>query len=1021
MRFYLSFFLVLVSLHLLAQRTMQSAWQQQANYSITVTLNEDSGYLFGYETIEYFNHSPDVLKEILIHLYPNAYKDNTTAYAREKIAQKDIKFWMAEEKDRGFITNLDFKSQNQNLQLKYSNTSPDNAKIILQKPLEPGKSIIITTPFTVKIPFTFSRLGHAGKSYQISQWFPKIAVYDVNGWNQIPYLDQGEFYSDYGNYDVSITLPKNYLVAATGNLQNQEEIDWLKTRASSHQKRTDEFDPSQLKTLRFTESNIHDFAFFADPNWCVASEEVLLSSGRKVTTYAFDTLYDDAVNGLEYIKKTLLYLSENVGEYPYNTAKSCTGLLEAGAGMEYPTVTIVSHQREPEVVHEIAHNWFYGILGSHERRYPWMDEGLTTFYEIQICTEKEPGGLNKIIQRITGNDFEYSNNNIIWLLGKINSSRADDAPLNLSASEYSTSNYASLIYFRTALNFLYLKKYLGDSIFNSCMKKYYEQWNQRHPLPGDVKVSFEIVSGKNLNWFFDGMINETQNYDFKILNVLKEDHSQELEIHLRNKSKSAIALPITLSNTSFSQTIWVEPFLNDTTIHIHNSNFSKVELNDSSYYVETNINNNFYFINRRLHKTAMPQLRIGVGLENKYHRTVFIAPLIGYNHFNKEMLGFAMYNSTVIRKKLEYVIAPLYSFEKKNVNGYLNLSYTFMPRGKTVNTWYVGVKFAQFNSSIWVDGSRYVDSPVYAYVPFQAYTLGTYRRWQPYLQFNFTKPNTNSPLERFARIDYSYITQNKENLTDTLLRNSKKYYLNVQYNLENKTLLNPYKLNLSLEKNFNDKPNSYVKIGFKAQYKLSYDNPKKKLAIDLFVGKIIYNQTNTNGFYNINLSAENPIFDYKYWNTIVNRDPGLQSTQILDEEGAVRSNILMFNTSKAGATVRFRSHLPFTNILRPYLDLGTYHGIVNDHGIKFFYTSGLSLVILDEVIEINFPLAFVHKYEVAGNIQTEVNKSFRFAQSKIINEALAANSFTYAQTVTVLLNLNKLNLAYWMRNFPLGN
>ncbi len=1021
MKVILTYLLIfLTSFAIAQQKIVQALWQQQANYKIEVILNDDSSYLFGFETIEYINNSPDVLKEIYLHLYPNAYKNNTTAFAKEKIAKKDTKFWMAEEKDRGFINNLNFKTEALSIPLQYSNTSSDNAKLILPKPLAPGQRITITTTFNVKIPYTFSRLGHVGQSYQISQWFPKIAVYDINGWNQIPYLDQGEFYSDYGNYEVSITLPKNYLVAATGNLQDETEINWLKERANSHRRQPEEFEKNETKTLHFTENNIHDFAFFADKRWCVAIKDIHLPSGRKVTAYAFDTLYRNADQGLKYIEKAIVYLSQNVGEYPYQTVKSCTGAMQAGAGMEYPTVTIVGQQHEAEVVHEVAHNWFYGILGSNERRYAWMDEGITTFYELQICTEKEENQLSKIIQRITGNDFTYNNTNLVWLLGKINSSRAEDAPLNLPANEYSGTNYAALIYYRTALNFNYLKKYLGQELFDSCMKNYYALWHHRHPLPGDMKKSFVLVSEKNLDWFFDGMLTETQNYDLAIRKIIKEDKNQELEIHLRNKSGKAIAVPMRLTNEFLTHTIWIEPFENDTTIHVHNLHYTKVELNDSSYYVETNMNNNTYFLTKTIHRGWLPQLRLGIGLENKYHRTIFITPIMAYNKFNKQMFGIALFNSTIIRKKMEYVIVPLYSAEKKNLNGYANFSFTVMPRGKKVNTLNIGVKNAKFNSHILADGQVYADSPIYAFLPIQSYISGVYTRLQPFIQVNFTPPSNASRTLRFLRIDYTQISKTRALTSDSSFQNGSNAYLNFQYRMERKTLLNPYMINLWMEKNVKDKTNDYFKLGLKAQYKLSYDNPKKKLTIDLFVGRTFYSGKDNSGYYNFALADENPLFDYKYWNTSLNRDPGLQSTQILDEQGGVRSNIMSFSTSKLGATMRLRSHLAFTNLIRPYLDFGTYNGIYTDHGIKFFYTSGISLVLLDDIIEINFPLAITHSFEVAGNKQTEVNKSFRFAQSNVINEAIAVNSYRYLQTITVLLNLDKLNPSFWMRNIPLG-
>ena len=1003
MKLFFTILIALIANSLLAQTTRQAKWQQQANYTISVTLDDTAQTLEGKETIEYTNNSPDELKEIYIHLFPNAYRNNSTGYAKENVAKGEMKYWMSEEKDRGAITNLDFMVDGEKVILKYSNITPDNAKLILKKPVASGQTIKITTPFKVKIPFTFSRMGHVGQSYQISQWFPKVAVYDINKWNQICYLDQGEFYSDYGNYDVTITLPKNYVVAATGNLQNESELNWLKERAENKRKIINEFDDSETKTLRYTENNIHDFAFFADKRWCVAMEEITLPSGKKVMAYGFDTIYSEAKRGVGYIKKTILYLSERVGEYPYQTAKSCTGALEAGAGMEYPTVTVVGHQHETEVVHEIGHNWFYGIFGSNERRYPWMDEGINTFYELQICTEDDGTGLNNVIKKVTGNDFIYNNTNITLLMGKINTSRGDDAPINRTSQEFSSINYAALIYFRTALNFGYLKSYLGEGLFDQCMQNYYAAWNHKHPLPGDIQDCFEKTTGTNLDWFFNGMLADNQNYDLKIGKIIKENNDQELEIHLKNKSGKAIAVPLKASNNEGFKRFWIDPFAHDTIIHIHNDHYTKIELNDSDYYVEINTNNNVYYLNKASHHACPPQLRLGVGIENKYHRTIFVAPFVGYNDYNKLMTGIAFFNSTLVRKKAEYLIAPMYSYAKKNINGYASFSYTFMHRGATINSWIAGIRSAKF------DAQTNSASDIH------------YLRVQPYLQFNITKPSNNSKLQRYFRIDYTNINSTKAIASDSTYYDKKTSFINLSFVHENNTLLNPYKFKVWVEKNLDNPDIQYIKAAIKAQYKLSYDNPKKKLAIDLFIGKMYYTKNNNKGNYDFYLGAENPAYDYKYWYTATNRTPGNLNPQIMNEQGGVRSNVLAFNTPALSATLRLRTHLPFTNLVRPYLDLGTYKGLRDNYDTKFFYTSGISLVLMEDVLEINFPLAFVHKTDVAGNTQYEVMKVFRSTQSDIINSTINASSIKYWETITFLVNLDKLNPILFIRNFSLGN
>jgi len=277
----------------------QRYFQQKVNYTIDVTLHDKSNELTAFEKMEYVNNSPDTLQFLYFHLWPNAYSGNNTDLAKQIFVIKGKERLFNDPELRGFIDSLNFKVDNRQVQWKILPDQPDICRLILNKPLAPGKSILISTPFHVKIPKgVTSRLGHIGESYQISQWYPKPAVYDNTGWHQMPYLDQGEFYSEFGTFDVRITLPENYIVGATGNLQNKHEAEMLDKIAadtswiSTSDKDKVEFPASSLKTktLHYLGNNIHDFAWFADKRFHVLKGKVILpSSGKVVTTWLMFT------------------------------------------------------------------------------------------------------------------------------------------------------------------------------------------------------------------------------------------------------------------------------------------------------------------------------------------------------------------------------------------------------------------------------------------------------------------------------------------------------------------------------------------------------------------------------------------------------------------------------------------------------------------------------------------------------------------------------------------------------------
>ena len=221
--------LAIFNFSLIAQQ--KNYFQQTVNYEINVTLNDIEHVVSGTINIEYTNNSPDELDFIYFHLWPNAYQNNETAFARQKREDGNTRFYFSDKKDRGEIRDLDFSVDGKMTTWEYDQKNIDIAIVRLPKPIKSGETILIKTPFTVQIPESFSRLGHVEQSYQMTQWYPKPAVYDAEGCHPMPYLDQGEFYSEFGDFDVTITLPSNYVVGATGELQTESEIAFLNQKA----------------------------------------------------------------------------------------------------------------------------------------------------------------------------------------------------------------------------------------------------------------------------------------------------------------------------------------------------------------------------------------------------------------------------------------------------------------------------------------------------------------------------------------------------------------------------------------------------------------------------------------------------------------------------------------------------------------------------------------------------------------------------------------------------------------------
>jgi hypothetical protein len=700
--------LCLLSLLLFAGQAMaQNAkpyFQQEVNYEIRVELDDQSHMLRGFESFEYINNSPDELTFLYIHLWPNAYKNRTTALAKQLARTGDYVLFSSLKDDKGFIDSLDFFVNGQRAKWAFDKEHIDIAKLELAQPLKPGGKITVTTPFRVKIPSgSISRLGHIGESYQITQWYPKPAVYDRKGWHQMPYLTQGEFYSEFGSFDVSITLPANYVVGATGDLQNASELAFLDSLAALGANRPDlmseaDFPKSspRKKTIRYVQSQVHDFGWFADKRWMVLKGEVTTPhKNYKVTTWSMFTpdakeLWQKAP---EYLHDAVHYYSLWNGDYPYSHVTAVDGTISAGGGMEYPNVTVIgsagnARSLETVIMHEVGHNWFYGILGSNERVHAWMDEGLNSFNEERYMETKYPNATlsDAISAGPIGSTLkldQYSQRYLADLMYRFNASRGYDQALSCHSDEFTSMNYGAMVYKKTALLFNYLKAYLGEEKFDQCMRNYYEEWKFKHPSPDDLRASLEKSSGENLSWFFDELIQTSDKIDFALKAARKkEDGTVSLKVRNSGQTTGPAVVTAVKRGEDGKEIVLAQT----TTQVIEPGQRTEVSLPasaEATHYVidpsldipQINLRNDRMRSSGILRKVEPVQISPLTGIDNPRRSRMFWAPVVAWNEYDKWMPGLWLHNKTITRKAVEWSVSPMYSFSTQQVNGFASLEW----------------------------------------------------------------------------------------------------------------------------------------------------------------------------------------------------------------------------------------------------------------------------------------------------------------------------------------------------------
>jgi hypothetical protein len=997
-----------LSLLLVGPLKGQQYFQQKVDTKIEVTLDDKKHYLRGYEEISYTNNSPDTLRYIYMHLWPNAYKHDHTSFAEQQYQQGKTDFYYAKDDERGFIDSLQFSLDDNDVNYFYGDNTPDIGRVDLIKPLLPGQSVKITTPFRVKVPKVFSRLGHTGQAYFISQWFPKPAVYDRKGWHPIPYLDQGEFYSEIGSYDVSITLPQNYIVMGTGNLQDASENEWLdklsKDPLPADSVKSQRFPKSadELKTIHFHEENVHDFAWFADKRFIVRKDTVIVpGSNETVTAFAaFLPGYQRSWSkGTEYLKETVRFYSQWVGPYPYKTIKAVQGDMKAGGGMEYPTVTVIDKTIGGDmtvIVHEAGHNWFYGMLASNERDHAWMDEGINSFYEQKtvraISSEKAKKKMNN--EKTKGVSVTVDDDFNTFIYEQLANSGEDQA-IEQTSANFKELNYGIDVYYKTAAMLRWLEDYMGKEPFEAGMHEYFNTWKFRHPYPDDFKAAMQKHTEKSLDWFFRDILTTDNRIDF----AMKTANGLDVTI----KNRADMSLPVKLDAYKKDRllgSVWSAPFSGSIRLRLPDEAAGYDRVIISPLIPDARTPNNRYKKTALFHGRGIG-LSLLAGINNKYKERVWVLPALGYNLYDGVSAGLLFHNLTWPENRFKFALAPMYSFRSKTFVGTGALGYTWYPE-KAFQEIYFKTELKSFHYD---EQDLNIPETIFA----------RYIKLAPSLNFTFKEPLPTSPVTRTLSLKAYFITEDQfEYLPvpgDTTGRayyatmgNATSYtYGKLSYEHRNERTFNPFSYSAEVEMS-----KDYAEISLEGNIRIDYHVKKKSLYVRGYFGKyiIINNDPFVIDRYSLNstYTADN---DYLYDETYLGRSEreGFFSKQIAMEEGGFKiATPLLSNPIGQSdnwlAALNLKTDLPLGKLpLRAFLDIGTFADAdkLNPSGNKLIYDGGIEFHILD-VLHVYFPLVMSQDFKdytksFYGNKQFAKSISFGLELNKIDWLKLPSESF----------------------------
>ena len=936
----------------------QDYFQQQTNYKINATLDTLEKSLALDLVLTYTNNSPDALSEIYFHLWWNCFSDKTSAFADQRLAMGMMDHYFADEAMLGGYSSISFFQGAD--ALEPTNYLDENNKrhtdiivVPLQKAVAAGATTQLHIEAVVQIPAFYSRGGWQEDLFRFTQWYPKPAVYDDEGWHPMPYLDAGEFFSEYGSYELTYTVPRNHNIATTGLVQSEEFI-------------------GETKVVTVTADNVPDIAWASSSSF-VTKERIVDLDGHAVPMTLFTNYQSGYDTLLTYMEDALRFYSEQVGLYPYPQYSLVLTHNADRGGMEYPMLSIIDldylgQSMDNLIAHEVGHNWFQSAIGSNERRYPWIDEGFNSFVERKYNDSKyaEPN-YNYVMPdfyKSKNAEFSVMQAGVCHLhccgkLGKI-----DQESSTVDIMTYGTNSYE-----RMAFALRYLEAYLGVETFRAAMHELFSQWKHRHPGPAEIKQVYEAVGGKNLSWFFNGLIEDEGYYDYKITAV-KEEKDNYL-VSVTNQTESAIPIHLTAYNAAdeivFNQ--WVEPSEQNSAVPIPKGDYQRITVNGRTPYLDLNRRDN-HFRFGKFPKRAPLNLKFIGQQGDSYQRTISLLPVPSYNVYNGLMLGVGIHNEFFPYNRTRWHVQPAFGLRSRSLAGVFAIEHDFLLLSSTaLEKVTVGLSGRRFDTGILENSSE---------EEFREY----YNKLRPRIALHFDKG-----LLASSSLEYKlhYIFQRTPFLTDAEENSTTSLIHQLEFRSRKKKKLRAIETLVQLEyESYADvfeERNHYLKLSLDRSSSLHY-NVDSRLFFRFFGGYFLSNsRRNASSFTGLFTRGsfavtQQGFTDHSYEGYYFNRfdQSGSFTNQIMIEEGGFK--IPLGSSFRTGLSNDFllaanlKADLPFAILKylrpRPFADFAYYStkSTLNDplEG-QFLYATGIAIEV-GKILGVYFPVFFSEEFDL---------------------------------------------------------
>ncbi len=952
------FKVIILALYSLSLFGQEVDFLQKIDYDIKAYIHEKTKIVDGEELLYYQNNSNTSLNELYFHLHANAYKNKNTHYAKRLIKNKNVDFYFSKKGERGGYESINFSNESNNdLAWEFVDNDKEIVKVKFEKPIKNGSSINIKIKFKLKIPKAVNRLGYMKEQMNFVNWYPKVAVFDKKGWQTMNSNTNGYIYSDFGNYKIEINTPEEYQVIAGGHKELEEEVYYQNLK---------------YKRTVFTSTNVTDFGFVISKNMLNSSRKVKLLNDKIVNIQLFYSpeikkFVSDSILGAT--ERTILYLSKRLGNYPYS---SLSIVIPKEDDYDFTTPLLINQglkkfkhisKFQRSLIDRITSLWIENLnFNCEANNYPSFVYGLKYFYSNDCKTnvvkiERGHNYFDNTVKKL--NDLHHFN--LIVPQKPIKNDCTDNC-----------NTFWSIIG-KSSLAYNYLQDHWGKKIFDKKINSFIEKWRYKHPYPEDFENHLKGDNKESMDWFFDGMLNNTKPLIYTIKSVKKSQTGFNVEIENKGKYKIPFKLG-SLVEAKRPKVLNIDGFLGTKQIEVNEPFSSRLKIDPfGKYFRDINLKNK-YKVSKKLRSNR--NLRFNKNRDSKK----FIIPTLGINYNDGLMLGLLFHSENYTN---EILAIPMYGFRSKSIvgTGYYSKSISIPSIAKVVD---IGIEARSFHKN---------------YNKNKGFNL-RYSRISPFITADLTK-QPYSGISQFLRYSFSYITDDNYNGTE-VYKNS-RYVNQLNYIIAGGNVITPYELNIGLRHQYFNIIGASQNLSVSAELKTSFMYKKNSsIHLRLYASTFLMNKNPYSDFSNLYMIGYNQS-DYTYDQYYFDRSAqdGFLSRQISLVEGsfktAISNSAPIGKSRKYIVAANFRFDLPMNFFIKPYLDLGMYSHkstISDTPENKILYSGGLVFEVVKDYLEFYLPIInskeIENYYKSQGNyfnrISFMLNLNFINRDSKLLKE-----------------------------------